>query len=85
VNHPVTTRTKNVTSLRSQDSRIHAGFVDEWPDGAAKGWPLRAHFLLCRSGKVRKTNTYFDEVERPVDCIHCLRRLAEAALAADYR
>lgn len=85
MNHPVTTRTKNVTALRSPDSRIHAGFVDEWPDGAAKGWPLRARYLLCRSGKVRKTTMFFDEVEQPVDCVHCLRRLNDAALANDYR
>lgn len=85
MDHPTTTRTKNVTNFRSGETRVHAGFVDEWPPVGGKGWPLRARYMLCRSGKVRKTNTYFDEVAEPVDCVHCLRRLADAARENDYR
>lgn len=85
MDHPTTTRTKNVTTFRSSKTGVHAGFVDEWPPVGGKGWPLRAQYMLCRSGKVRKTNTYFDEVAEPVDCVHCLRRLADAARENDYR
>jgi hypothetical protein len=81
VDHPITTRTKNITDFGSRKGPVHAGFEDQWPDGAAKGWPLRAQYMLCRSGKVRKTHLCFDKVEEPVDCVHCLRRLAEN----DYR
>jgi len=85
VDHPITTRTKNITTSRSGQPTVHAGFEDQWPNGAAKGWPLRAQYMLCRSAKVRRTGTYFDEVEKPVDCVHCLRRLAQAAAENDYR
>lgn len=69
MNDPITTRTKNVIHLGSKV--VHVGFMDEYPDGAAKGWPLRARYTHCQRGKVRKTHTYPQEVDEAVTCPSC--------------
>lgn len=71
---PTTTRTKNVTRLGS--TVVHAGFLDEYPDGTANGWPLRARYTYCQRGKVRKTGMYLQEVDKAITCPSCATLLS---------
>jgi hypothetical protein len=69
----ITTRTENVT--RHNSGTVHVGMEDTYPDGAARGWPLRASYTLCERGKVRKTHRYLPKANGAVTCAGCLRAL----------
>lgn len=74
VDEPTNTRTANVTRHGFPDI-VHVGMEYSLPNGAARGWPLRASYTLCQRGKVRKTHLYLPETNKAVTCTPCLAAL----------